>query len=181
MNGINCPKCGAINPPNSAFCGACGVSLSQQSAPPPPTEPGWQQVPPPSDQSQSGAWQQTGSTSQWQQPGGIPPAGAPPSAGYQPLPPGDAYPAQFEGQKVTGSNTKWALGLGIAGIFCCGPFTAIPGIFMAKKDMDDIAAGRAPHLNDGMAKAAYYVNIAAVVLFVVGLCFWFGIGGLHRF
>ena len=52
---------------------------------------------------------------------------------------------------------------------------------MAKKDMDEIAAGRAPHLNDSMAKAAYYLNIVAIGLFIVGLCFWFGMGGMRRF
>lgn len=86
------------------------------------------------------------------------------------------------GVKITGDNTKWALGLGIAGILCCGPFTAVPGIFMAKKDMDEIAAGRAPHLNDGMAKAAFYLNIVAVGLFVLGIClFWGRLGMLRHF
>ncbi len=81
-----------------------------------------------------------------------------------------------------GVNTKWALGLGIVAVFCCGPFAAIPGIFLAKKDMDDFAAGRAPYLNDGAAKAAFYLNIIALGLFVLGIClFWGRLGMLRHF
>jgi hypothetical protein len=85
------------------------------------------------------------------------------------------------GPKVVGDNTKWAVGLGIGALFCCGPFTAVPGFFLAKKDMDEIAAGRAPHLDDGWAKGAYYLNIIALVLSVLGICVFWGVGGLHRF
>jgi hypothetical protein len=78
-----------------------------------------------------------------------------------------------------GNNTKWALGLGVASLFCCGPVTGIIGLILAKKDMDDIAAGRAPQLDDGWAKGAFYLNIVALVLFIFGLCvFW---GGAARF
>lgn len=72
-----------------------------------------------------------------------------------------------------GNSTKWAIGLGIAGIFCCGPFTAIPGIFLAKKDMDDIAGGRA-QWNEGWAKSAFYLNIIALGLFVLSICLFWG-------
>jgi hypothetical protein len=82
---------------------------------------------------------------------------------------------------VVSDNTKWALGLAIAALFCCGPITGVPGLFLAKKDMDEIAAGRAPHLDEGWAKAAYYLNIVALALFVFGLCVFFGMGGLRRF
>ncbi len=85
------------------------------------------------------------------------------------------------GAKVAGDNTKWAVGLGIAALFCCGPFTAIPGIFLAKKDMDEIAAGRAPHLDEGWAKGAFYLNIITLVLSVLGFCLFWGMGGLHHF
>jgi hypothetical protein len=82
---------------------------------------------------------------------------------------------------VVGNNTKWAVGLGIVSVFCCGPFSAIPGIFLAKKDMDEIAAGRAPYLDEGWAKGAYYLNIIALVLSIVGICLFWGMGGLRRF
>lgn len=168
MNGISCPRCGAANPPNAAFCGTCGTPLAQPqppASPEPPQSPGWQ--PPAANQPPAG---------------GYPPPGTPPPVGYPGSPQGGyGFPPQYPGQKVTGDNTKWALGLGIASVLCCGPFTAVPGIFMAKKDMDEIASGRAPHLNEGMAKGAYYLNIAGIVLFVVGLCFWWGMGGMRRF
>lgn len=80
-----------------------------------------------------------------------------------------------------GDNTKWALGLGIAALFCCGPFTGVPGVFLAKKDMDEFAAGRAPQLDEKWAKWAYYLNIISLVLFVLGLCVFWGLGGLRRF
>jgi hypothetical protein len=80
------------------------------------------------------------------------------------------------GANVMGQNTKWAIGLGIAALFCCGPFTAIPGLFLAKKDMDEFASGRAPHLNEGSAKLAFYLNIAALVLSVIGILFFWGRG-----
>jgi len=46
----------------------------------------------------------------------------------------------------------------------------IIGFFLAKKDMDEIAAGRAPYLDESWAKGAYYLNIVALILFVFGFC-----------
>jgi hypothetical protein len=79
-----------------------------------------------------------------------------------------------------GNNTKWALGLGVAALFCCGPFTGVVGTFMAKKDMDEIAAGRAPQLDESMAKVAFYLNIIGLALFVVGICLYMGLAGLRH-
>jgi len=176
MNSVSCPRCGAVNAPGAAFCGTCGTPLAAQPPAPPPQPPPVPPVPPAGSFT---GWQQSAGGPPPPPPGAFPP---PPPGGYAPPPAG--YPPPYPVAKVTGDNTKWALGLGIAGVLCCGPFTAVPGIFMAKKDMDEIAAGRAPHLNEGMAKGAFYLNIAAVVLFVAGLCFWWsmrGLGGLGRF
>jgi hypothetical protein len=85
------------------------------------------------------------------------------------------------GAKVAGDNTKWAIGLGIAALFCCGPFTAVPGFFLAKKDMDAFASGQAPYLDVSLAKVAYYLNIIALVLFVFGICVFFGGGRFRHF
>ena len=82
---------------------------------------------------------------------------------------------------MVGDNTKWAIGLGIAALFCCGPLTGVPGVFLAKKDMDEFASGRAPHLDDGWAKGAFYLNIVSLVFFVLGICIFFGLGGLRRY
>ena len=112
----------------------------------------------------------------WQQP--LP--NQPPPANAFPPPP-NAYPPQLPGSKVMGSNTKWALGLGVASLFCCGPVTGVIGVFLAKKDMDECAAGRAPQLDESMAKVAFYLNIIGLALFVVGICVMFGMAGLRRF
>lgn len=157
MNSVICPRCGAANEPPGAFCGVCGAPLNAQPAAPdagaqPPSFPPPAQVPP-----------------------ATPPPGAytPPPPGAIPAQPG-AYPPGYAPPKPLGNNTKWAVGLGIASFFCCGPFTAVPGIFLAKSDMDNIAAGRAPLINEGWAKAAFYINIVSLGLFVVGICVYWG-------
>jgi hypothetical protein len=97
------------------------------------------------------------------------------------MPPPTYYPPPGAGPKIMGDNTKWALGLGIASLFCCGPITGIIGIILAKKDMDEIAAGRAPQLDEGWAKGSFYLNIVALVLFVFVICLFWGGAGLRRF
>jgi len=171
MSSVFCSRCGAANEPVAAFCAACGNPLAAQPpAPPAAPPPAWQ---PPAGAPPPPAWQPPINTQP--PPPGFPPPGAfPPPPGAYPPPPGYPY------QKITGSNTKWALGLGVVSLFCCGPFTAVPGIIMAKKDMDDIAAGRAPHLDEGWAKNAYYFNIIALVLSVIALIWWWS-NGAPRF
>ncbi|MGD0481203.1 MAG: zinc ribbon domain-containing protein [Terracidiphilus sp.] len=160
MSSVFCPRCGAANDPTAAFCAACGNPLSAQTPAPPAA------VPPPV----------------WQPPANIqqPPPGFPPPGAYLPPPGAFPPPPGYPYQKITGNNTKWAIGLGVASMFCCGPFTAVPGMIMAKKDMDEIAAGRAPHLDEGWAKGAYYLNIIALVLSVIGLIWWWSVGGLRN-
>lgn len=173
MTDVKCPRCGGSNPPNAAFCGTCGTPLPAQqpsvppesSSPPPWQPPAASQPPPPN-------------------PFPPPPAAFPPPPGaYAPPPPGGygPPPGGYPGATVWGNNTKWAIGLGIVALFCCGPLAGVPGIFLAKKDMDDIAAGRAPNLDASWAKNAFYLNIVAVVLSVLGMCLWWGMGGLRRF
>jgi hypothetical protein len=169
MNEVRCPRCGGVNPPSSAFCGACGAplaaqqsgSLTDSSLSPVPQQPGAIQASPPTPYSP-------------------PPNADPPPPGAYP-PPTGVYPPVVPGPKIVGDNTKWAVGLGIAALFCCGPITGIIGFFLAKKDMDEIAAGRAPYLDESWAKGAYYLNIVALILFVFGFCLLWGVGGLHRF
>jgi hypothetical protein len=155
MSDNRCPQCGGANEPNAAFCGTCGTPLATQ-LPQPPSPPASNQPQPPA-------------TFAPPPPGAIP---APP--GVYPPPPG-VYPPIGPGA-ITGQNTKWAIGLGIAALFCCGPFTAIPGLFLAKNDMDAFASGRAPHLNESTAKLAFYLNIAALILSVIGILFFWGRG-----
>ena len=153
MNDVSCPRCAGTNPSDSAFCGKCGAPLAAQlsGAPAGSSSPGGQQ----------------------------PVANQPPPPNPYP-PPQNAYPPPVPGTKVLGNNTKWALGLGIASVFCCGPVTGVIGIFLAKKDMDEIAAGRAPQLDESMAKVAFYLNIIASALAVVGLCLFWGMAAMRR-
>lgn len=169
MSDVKCPHCGGTNDSNAAFCGTCGTPIAVQPPPPPANQPSSAPPPPASNQPQpQGAYPPL-------PPGAIqaPPGVYPPPPGvYPPVGPG----ASALGVQVTGQNTKWAIGLGIAALFCCGPFTAIPGLFLAKNDMDAFASGRAPHLNESSAKLAFYLNVAALVLSVIGLLFFWSRG-----
>jgi hypothetical protein len=109
-----------------------------------------------------------------------PPVVTPPPPTAIQTPPTGIYPPAGPGPKVLGDKTKWALGLGAASLFCCGPITGIIGIIFAKQDMDEIAAGRAPQLDEGWAKAAFYLNIAALILFIGGLCMFWGSRAMFR-
>lgn len=188
MNDVICPRCGGTCPPNAAFCGACGAPLPAQHSnasaespsaievqppaaiQPPPPNP---YVPPPNPPPPNPYPPPPGAYS--------PPPGAyAPPAGGAPPPPG-AYPPPIPGIRIVGDNTKWAIGLGIASFFCCGPFSAVPGIFLAKKDMDEIAGGRAPNRDEGWAKGAFYLNIIGLVLSILGICLFFGLAGMRRF
>ena len=63
-----------------------------------------------------------------------------------------------------------ALVLGIVGLLCCGPLTAIPGIIVAKMEMDAIGRGEVAPDNLGLAKAAFWVGIVVSALYVLGAC-----------
>ena len=162
MSEVKCPHCGGTNESSAAFCGTCGTPIAVQASQSPAAPPqAWQ--PPAPGQPPPGAYPP------------LPPGAIPVPPGVYPPPPG-VYPPMGPGANVTGQNTKWAIGLGIAAVFCCGPFTAIPGLFLAKKDMDEFASGRAPYLNESSAKLAFYLNIAALVLSVIGILFFWGRG-----
>jgi hypothetical protein len=47
--------------------------------------------------------------------------------------------------------------------------------------MDEFASGRAPQLNESSAKGAYYLNIIALILSVIGWLWVWSRGGLHGF
>jgi len=171
MNSVICPKCGALVEPNVAFCGSCGTPVAAQPPAGGQTAAGGASGQPPSTTpAQPVAYQPLAPTSY------------PPPAGGYPLQPGGVYPPPVPGAKMLGQNTKWAIGLGIAALFCCGPFTGVPGFIMAKKDMDAFASGQAPYLDESAAKLAFYLNIVALGLFVLGIClFWGRLGLLRRF
>jgi hypothetical protein len=60
----------------------------------------------------------------------------------------------------------------VLGFVACGPFASVPGIFLAKAEMDAIRQGRAPQSGENLAKWAFYLSIAATVLSVLGICFY---------
>jgi hypothetical protein len=59
----------------------------------------------------------------------------------------------------------------------CGPFTAIPALFLAKKEMDSIQQGRMSPATLGQAKAAFWVSIVALIL-TLGGCMLMALGML---
>jgi hypothetical protein len=166
MSDIVCSRCGATNPGDAAFCKACGTPFAAAAPPPPATAPPGVYPSPP--------------------PGGYPP----PPQGYSPAPPGSyppgAYPVVPGAAKVTGKNTQMAFGcVGICvviffGLFnmispllnLIGPVAAVAGAVWAKKDMTEAASGRAPQLNEGSAKGAYYANLAFLVIDVVAILYY---------
>lgn len=162
---IFCAKCGDQNAAGAQFCKTCGSRLSEPANPEaiagtPPTPAA--ATPPPFGG------------------GAIPP----PVVGYgAPTPP--LPPPQ---QQAKSNRAIIALVLGILGIFCCGPISSIPGIIIAKMEMDAIGRGEASADNLGMAKAAFWVSIIATALSVLGICAYIalvgsmaGLGSLGRF
>jgi hypothetical protein len=187
MSDIACPRCGVANPGESAFCRSCGTPFPA-SGPGPAAAgtapPGWQRPagnpgPPP-------GWQPAAGNAPGPPAGAYPPtpqgAYPPPPSGYPPppqgYPPPGGYPGSASAGKSMGNNSKIAFGLAaisLVGGFILpllgyiSPFLAGCGAYMAKKEMDDIAAGRAPQLDPGWAKGAYYTNLVLVGLAILGL------------
>jgi hypothetical protein len=61
----------------------------------------------------------------------------------------------------------------VLGFVACGPISSVPGIFLAKAEMDAIRQGRAPQSGENMAKWAFYLSIAATVISILGICvYW---------
>jgi len=87
--------------------------------------------------------------------------------------------------RVVGQNTKIAYGLAVAcfllgsGLFTkisvlialLAPVSAGGGIYMAKKDMDDLTSGRNPQLNGGLAKGAFWLNVVLLVIDVLAFIY----------
>ena len=96
--------------------------------------------------------------------GGYPGAGAP--QGYQP------YGAAGSGITYQrSSNAGVALGLAIAGFFCCG-LLAIPGLVMGRNEVKAIDAGQADPTQRGLALAAYIVGGIVIALNVAVILFY---------
>jgi len=144
-----CSRCGAQNQ-SGAFCAVCGAPLA--AAPQQPQPP--QQWPP-------------------QQP----PQQQYPGVGQQP--PQQPYYNADAAAAAQSSKAIIALVLGVLGFIMCGPFTTVPGIFLAKADLDAMKRGQLPPTNLQLAQIAYWMNIAISVLWLLAICAFFAFfGGL---
>lgn len=92
-----------------------------------------------------------------QQPAGYGPAGYGP-AGYGP---GGYGPRPDEKNSLGG----WALGLGIASLFCCSIFTGIPAIILGVLGMQAANEGRAT--NKGMSIAGIVMGALSIVFAIL--------------
>ena len=89
-----------------------------------------------------------------QQPGGYGPAGYGPG-GYGPRP------------DEKNSLGGWALGLGIASLFCCSIFTGIPAMILGYLGMQAANEGRAT--NKGMSIAGIVMGALSIVFLIIYL------------
>jgi len=128
MNGVFCPRCGSVNPPNAVFCSNCGSQFAVPIAPPN---------------------QQT--------------------TNYYPPPPPPSYPIA---QPAKSNRAMIAMVCAVLGFVACGPISSVPGIFLAKAEMDAIREGRAPQSGENLAKWAFYLSIAATAISILGICFY---------
>lgn len=64
------------------------------------------------------------------------------------------------------SMTYVALGMALLGILMCGPFTSVPGIFLAMREASAAKAVGAP---TGLASLALWGNVAATILGLLGM------------
>ncbi|MGH3411654.1 MAG: DUF4190 domain-containing protein [Marmoricola sp.] len=86
-----------------------------------------------------------------------PPPPQHPGYGYYPPPP----PRETSGKAVA------ALVLGILAFVSCGPFTAIPAIFVGRSAMRDVDASQGRLQGRGMATAGFVLGILGTVLFAI--------------
>lgn len=94
--------------------------------------------------------------------------------GYQQYPsqaqPGGGY---TPGMSPFGASTEknnlggWALGLGIAGLLCCGALTGVPAIILGYLGIQAANQGRAT--NKGMSIAGVVLGAISVVLFIIAV------------
>ncbi len=78
-------------------------------------------------------------------------------------PPYGSPPPAYGGGTPQGSNKKaiWSLVLGVLGLLCCGIFTGVPAIFLARSAKSEIA--RTGQGGAGLATAGLVLGIIAVV------------------
>ena len=101
------------------------------------------------------------------------PGSYPSDSGY-PQYPNEPQPGAYApGMSPYGPSTEknalggWALGLGIAGLVCCGVFTGIPAIILGYNGMQAADQGRAT--NKGVATAGLVLGVISIVWTIIAL------------
>ena len=92
------------------------------------------------------------------------PGGGP---GQYPAQPGGYVPGMSPYSMEKNSLGGWALGLGIAGLVCCGVFTGIPAIILGYNGMQAADQGRAT--NKGVATAGLVLGVISIVWTIIAL------------
>ena len=92
------------------------------------------------------------------------PGGGP---GQYPAQPGGYVPGMSPYSTEKNNLGGWALGLGIAGLVCCGVFTGIPAIILGYNGMQAADQGRAT--NKGVATAGLVLGVISIVWTIIAL------------
>ena len=96
------------------------------------------------------------------------PGGGPAYQQYPGQQPGGYMSAAPYGPSTEKNNLGgWALGLGIAGLVCCGVFTGIPAIILGYNGMQAADQGRAT--NKGVATAGLVLGVISIVWTIIAL------------
>ncbi len=103
--------------------------------------------------------------------------GAPPPVGAQPV---DLGGSHFGTQPQAGASQRAiiALSLALAGLFCCGPFTALPAAVVGWIELDAINKGQSPPAGKWMAQVGLWGGIVFTILHVIGYFVWIGLSML---
>lgn len=133
-----CPLCRQSNPAEAAFCRHCAAPLTQAQAMPP----------------QATATQPNPGNQQWNQP-----QAANPIQGFQPQ---QMTPAAQNNRPMI------AVGLVVAGLICCGPFTSIPGAIMGWMEVTAIKEGRSDPGGMTLANIAFWGGIVVTIITIIG-------------
>ncbi len=92
-----------------------------------------------------------------------------PPTNYYPPPPPPNYPAV---QPARSNRAMIAMICAVLGFVACGPLTSVPGIILAKMELDAIREGKASRESETTAKWAFNLSIAATVLSAL-VCFMY--------
>ncbi len=65
-----------------------------------------------------------------------------------------------------------ALGLAIAGLFCCGPFTTVPAVIVGWMEIQAIKQGQSPSAGMMFAQIGLWGGIAVTILQTAAFLFW---------